>query len=99
MGEISLAVPNLLKRSFHAAVPGAKLLTDITEFVLSYGKPCLLPIMDCYDGRILTYPASTYTGAARDTLLIQLKTALSEGVRPIIHSDQRYHYQYEYLIV
>ena len=37
-GEITPAVPNLLKRDFHASQPNTKWLTDITEFDIPAGK-------------------------------------------------------------
>ena len=45
---------NLIKRDFTAAEPVKKLLTDITEVQCSDGKLYISPIMDCYNGEILT---------------------------------------------
>lgn len=52
-GEISSAVPNLLKRNFHASQPNQKWLTDITEFIIPSGKVYLSPIIDCFDGMVV----------------------------------------------
>ena len=49
-GEITPAVPNLLKRDFHVNRPNEKWLTDITEFAIPAGKVYLSPIIDCFDG-------------------------------------------------
>jgi transposase InsO family protein len=95
MGEITPAVPNLLERDFHAAVPGVRLLTDITEFALSDGKLHLSPVIDCYDGRILAYTMGERPDAAlANAMLEQLRTVLPDGVRPTIHSDRGCHYRW-----
>lgn len=95
MGEISPAAPNLLERDFHTVVPGVKLLTDITEFRLADGKLYLSPVVDCYDGKVLTYTMGEHPDAALvNTMLEQLRAVLPEGARPIIHSDQGCHYQW-----
>lgn len=41
-GEISLAVPNVLERNFHADEPNRKWLTDITGFAIPAGKATCL---------------------------------------------------------
>jgi transposase InsO family protein len=95
MGQISPAVPNLLERDFHAVVPGVRLLTDITEFALANGRPCLSPVIDCYDGKVLAYTIGRHLAAALvNAMLEQLRAALPEGARPTIHSDQGCHYQW-----
>ena len=45
---------NLIKSDFTADKPVKKLLTDITEFQCLDGKLYISPIMDCYNGEILT---------------------------------------------
>ena len=45
---------NLIKRDFTANKLVKKLLTDITEVQCSDGKLYISPIMDCYNGEILT---------------------------------------------
>ena len=58
-GEITPAVPNLLKRDFHANRPNEKWLTDVTEFKWYEGvevhKIYLSAILDLYDRRIIAY--------------------------------------------
>lgn len=53
-GEISSAQPNLLNRNFKAKKPNEKWLTDITEFKIPAGKIYLSPLIDCYDGVIVS---------------------------------------------
>jgi transposase InsO family protein len=91
-GETGPAAPNPLERDFHAVVPGVKLLTDITEFALADGKPCLSPVVDCCDGKVLTYTMGGHPVV--NTMLVQFRDVLPEGARPTIHSDQSCHYQW-----
>lgn len=58
-GEISPAHPNLLNRNFKARKPNEKWLTDITEFRISAGKIYLSPLVDCYDGAIVSWTIGT----------------------------------------
>lgn len=58
-GEISLEVPNLINRDFKANKPNEKWLTDITEFAIPAGKIYLSPIIDCFDGKIVSWGIST----------------------------------------
>lgn len=58
-GEISPAHPNLLNRNFKAKKPNEKWLTDITEFRIPAGKIYLSPLVDCYDGAIVSWTIGT----------------------------------------
>ena len=53
-GEISPAVENIIDRDFTATKPNEKWLTDITEFALPAGRVYLSPIVDCFDGLLVT---------------------------------------------
>ncbi|HOI82649.1 MAG TPA: IS3 family transposase [Synergistales bacterium] len=58
-GEKTPAARNLLERDFHAERPNAKWLTDITEFHIPAGKVYLSPIIDCYDGMVVSWTIGT----------------------------------------
>ena len=53
-GEISSEVDKLLERDFHADRPNIKWLKDITEFSIPAGKVYLSPIVNCFDGCVLS---------------------------------------------
>ena len=55
LGEISPAPENLINRDFQAAAPNEKWLTDITEFQIPAGKVYLSPIIDCFDGMVVSW--------------------------------------------
>lgn len=45
---------NLIKQNFHSNEPYQKLLTDISQVVCCDGKLYISPIMDCFNGEILS---------------------------------------------
>ena len=94
-GELSPEVPNLLNRDFHADSPGQKLLTDITEFSIPAGKVYLSPLMDCYDGMIISWSIGTSPSSELANSMLRNGIALLEGsAKPIVHSDRGCHYRW-----
>lgn len=94
-GEISDAPENLVGRDFHAPAPNELWLTDITEFGLPDGKVYLSPILDCFDGGLAAWSIGTSPNArlANSSLEAACET-LSEGQRPVTHSDRGCHYRW-----
>ena len=74
-GEITPEVANLLNRDFYADQPNIKWLTGITEFAIPAGKVYLSPVIDCFDGMIVSWNV----GTAPDSLLVNkmLEVAIS----------------------
>ena len=94
-GEVTPSVPNKIERDFSAKKPNSKWLTDITEFAIPAGKIYLSPIVDCFDGLLVTWkigisPDSTLV----NTMLDDAVKKLSPGERPIVHSDRGAHYRW-----
>ena len=58
-GETSLAPPNLVNRDFKAEKPNKLWLVDVTEMKLSNFKSILSPIIDYYDGKVISYEVSS----------------------------------------
>ena len=93
-GEISPAVPNILKRDFHAEAPNTKWLTDITEFSIPAGKVYLSPIIDCFDGLVPAWSIGiSPTAELANTMLDEAISLLKEDEHPILHSDRGSHYR------
>lgn len=63
LGEISPAPDNLLNRDFRAATPDEKWLTGITKFQVPAGKVYLSPIVDCFDGMVVSWSLVTRPNA------------------------------------
>lgn len=93
-GKISPEVDNLIQRDFSAERPNEKWLTDITEFSIPAGKVYLSPVIDCYDGLIVTWTIGTSPNAELvNAMLDNAIEQLSEDEHPIIHSDRGCHYR------
>ena len=54
-GKVGKIAPNILKRDFVATKPNEKWVTDITEFNLFGEKLYLSPVLDLFNGEIITY--------------------------------------------
>jgi len=94
-GEISPAVENIIDRNFSASKPNEKWLTDITEFALPAGKVYLSPIVDCFDGLLVTWNISTSPDATLvNTMLDNAIQLLAPDEKPIVHSDRGVHYRW-----
>ena len=48
-GKVGKAAPNLLGRSFRAAAPMTKLVTDVTELKVAGRRLCLSPVIDLFN--------------------------------------------------
>lgn len=94
-GDPSPAVENLVDRNFHARAPNTKWLTDLTEMHIPAGKVYLSPIIDCFDGLVVSWTIGTRPdGQLVNTMLDQAIESLQPGERPIIHSDRGAHYRW-----
>ena len=94
-GEISPEVPNMLQRDFHAENPNEKWLTDVTEFAIPAGKVYLSPMLDCFDGMLVSWTMGTRPDAPLvNVMLDKAVTVLQEGEHPIVHSDRGCHYRW-----
>jgi transposase InsO family protein/transposase-like protein len=94
-GEITPAVENLLERDFHADKPNLKWLTDITEFHIPAGKIYLSPMIDCFDGLVVSQTVGTSPNANLVNEMLDLAVGtLVEGEHPVVHSDRGCHYRW-----
>ena len=94
-GEVSPAPKNLLARDFRSKNPNEKWLTDISEFHIPAGKAYLSPIVDCYDGKLVSWTISTRPDAELVNTMLDLATeTLGNDEKPIIHSDRGGHYRW-----
>lgn len=95
VGEVTPAVPNLVKRNFHADAPYKLWLTDITEFHIPAGKIYLSPMVDCFDGLPVAWTIGTSPNAdLANTMLDIAISTLREGEHPIVHTDRGGHYRW-----
>lgn len=96
MGEIGPAPENIVNRDFGAPAPNIKWLTDISEFQISSGKVYLSPVIDCFDGMVVSWSIGTRPDAelVNSMLDAAIETVALTGDQPIIHSDRGAHYRW-----
>ncbi|WP_240937776.1 IS3 family transposase [Faecalicoccus pleomorphus] len=95
LGEISPAVPNIINRDFSSESPNKKLLTDITEFHIKNDKVYLSPMIDCFDGYVLSWTIGLSPNAELvNTMLEDTINKLDIEEKPIIHTDRGAHYRW-----
>lgn len=95
-GEIGKVAPNLISRNFHASAPNQKWTTDITEFSIFGEKLYLSPILDMYNGEIISYNISSrpVLGQVMD-MLDKAFRKIPDNTNLILHSDQGWQYQHK----
>jgi len=93
-GAVAEAAPNHLQRDFEAAQPNEKWVTDVTEFKVNNRKLYLSPVMDLYNREIVSYEIAE---RPLPTMIENMPTKaigrLDSSKRPILHSDQGWHYR------
>ena len=95
-GEIGKIAPNLIQRDFKADAPNQKWTTDITEFSLFGTKLYLSPILDMYNGEIISYSISErpVLGQVME-MLDKAFDKIPDNTELIFHSDQGWQYQHK----
>ena len=94
-GTVGKIAPNILERNFTAEEPNEKWVTDITEFKLFGEKLYLSPVLDLFNGEIITYTIGsrpTYS-LVSEMLEKALERLPEERYSYLMHSDQGWHYQ------
>ena len=93
-GEIGKVAPNLLARDFKTDKPNAKWVTDVTEFSIFGQKIYLSPILDLFNGEIISYNI-TYRPAFYliEGMLDKAFEKIPDNTELILHSDQGWQYQ------
>ena len=94
-GTVGKIADNLIERDFNAEKPNQKWYTDVTEFNLRGEKCYLSPILDGYNGEIISHNIS------KSPNLEQINDMLDKGFEGknleglIFHSDQGWQYQHQ----
>ena len=96
VGEVSPAPENIIDRDFHANAPNEKWLTDISEFQIPAGKVYLSPMIDCFDGMVVSWSIGTSPDAELVNTMLDaaIETVNEVEDRPIVHSDRGGHYRW-----
>ena len=101
-GEVGRIAPNILQRDFEADAPNRKWTTDVTQVDIQ-GKKCYLsPILDMWNGEVISYVISDHPNLKMVTDMLQKAFRKHQALDHLImHSDQGWHYQhgqYQYLL-
>ena len=95
-GKVGKIAPNILPRNFKAEKPNQKWTTDITEFSLFGTKLYLSPVLNMYNGEIVSYSVSK--SPVLNQVMDMLDKAFAkipDNTQLIFHSDQGWQYQHK----
>lgn len=92
-GELGKVVPNLLQRNFKAAEPNQKWATDITEFRVKEKKLYLSPVIDLFNGEVISYTTSEHPNIRQVLEMLKKCKRSRKDKTLILHSDQGWQYQ------
>ena len=85
-----------MERDFHADAPNALWVTDVTQFTMDGYKCWLSPVVDCFDGMVVSWTLSRSPNAdMANRMLLDAVATLRDGEHPIIHSDRGCHYRWD----
>lgn len=94
-GTVGVIAPNVLERDFKAKRPNEKWTTDLTQVCIHDEKIYVSPILDMYNGEIVSYTISKSPNL--DLVKAMLRKAFKgrEDLKGLIlHSDQGWQYQH-----
>lgn len=94
-GDVGKTAPNVLNRDFSAAGPCEKLTTDISQFVIKGVRLYLSPMLDLWNGEIISYTVSHSPNLALVMKMLRKafrRMGATSGT--MLHSDQGWHYQH-----
>lgn len=94
-GEIGKVAPNVIDRNFVATAPNQKWATDVTEIKIKDKKIYFSPILDMFNGEIISYTISEHPNLNMALTMLEKafkKTDIPDGL--ILHSDQGWQYQH-----
>lgn len=90
----AIKAENLIQQDFSAEAPYKKLLTDITQIQCADGKLYISPILDCYNGEILSLVMRD--NMKKELCIDSVKALDKRAVRgAILHSDRGSQYTSE----
>jgi transposase InsO family protein len=93
-GRVGKIAPNVICRNFSASKPNSKWVTDVTEFSVFGEKLYLSPILDLYNGEIISYNISSRPSFSQiSDMLDKAFERLPDNTNLIFHSDQGWQYQ------
>jgi putative transposase len=93
-GDTNEAAPNLFKQDFKAGKPGLKWATDVTEFKVRDKKVYLSPIIELFNGEIVSYNLSETPNFQQVSDMLEDAFKTLKGQEKLtLHSDQGWQYR------
>lgn len=94
-GEVGEVASNLLERHFKTNQPNRKWVTDVTEFKVNDQKLYLSPILDLFNGEVVSYNLSRHPNFKQITDMLEgaFQKLPDKVDNLILHSDQGWQYQ------
>ena len=94
-GEVGRIAPNVLDRNFAATRPNQKWVTDVTQISIKQTKLYLSPILDLFNGEIISYNLSKSPNLEQIYDMLDKAFAKFDNLDGLIlHSDQGWQYQH-----
>ena len=95
-GELGRIAPNVINRNFSATAPDQKWTTDVTQVKIKNKKTYLSPVLDMFNGEIISYVISD-SPDLNMVLTMLSKAFMKRDIKGnlIFHSDQGWQYQHK----
>ena len=94
-GEVGKIAPNIIARDFAADAPNRKWATDVTQINIGATKLYLSPILDMFNGEIISYNLSKSPNLEQIYDMLDKAFAKFDNLDGLIlHSDQGWQYQH-----
>ena len=94
-GEVGRIAPNVINRDFVAHAPNRKWATDMTQINIGSEKLYLSPILDMFNGEIISYNISKSPNLEQVYDMLDKAFARFDSLDGLIlHSDQGWQYQH-----
>lgn len=94
-GEVGCIAPNIINRDFAASSPNRKWATDVTQINIGNEKLYLSPILDMFNGEIISYNISKSPNLEQVYDMLDKAFARFDCLAGLIlHSDQGWQYQH-----
>ncbi len=95
-GEVGAVVPNIIARNFKSDEPYQKMTTDVSQVTIKDEKMFFSPLLDMYNGEIITYTITDRPDLHMVTdMMKQALRKINIPTHCMIHSDQGWHYQHK----
>ncbi len=95
-GAVGKAAKNVIDRDFYADRPNQKWTTDVSEFSIPAGKLYLSPILDMYNGEIISYDIGESPNLQQTISMLDTAFEKNDDLRGLVmHSDQGWQYRME----